>query len=141
MKHLTLLLLSCCAIFCRAPRHTADQLPDNQIRWGQSGGFTNKTTTFILLENGQIFKKESLEGTTLALSATKSKTAKSLFNAIVDLSLNTISSDHPGNMTYFLEIQDKTSTHRIAWGDKDFPIEQKVLDFYSVLQQLVKPEE
>lgn len=123
---------------CRPTKFTFDKLPETQIRWGHSGGFTGKATTFVLLENGQIFKNTSLDGNTSELPSAKSKVARGLFSTAENLELKKIQFDHPGNMTHFLEIWDKTGKTRIVWGSNDHQPEQKVLDFYTVLQQLIE---
>ena len=134
-----LLSIALLAINCKSnkPKYTTETLPEKQIRWGSGGGFTGKVTTFTLLENGQLFEHSSLTQTTAELPATKAKTAKGMFSAATNLDLANIKIDSPGNMYYFVETKDGEATNRIVWGDDKMPVEQKVKDFYTVLQQLV----
>jgi hypothetical protein len=41
-------------------------------------------------------------------------------------------------MYYFVEMKSKESTHKITWGDDKNAADQKVKDFYRVLQQLTQ---
>ncbi len=126
---------------CKSTKFSAEKLPETQIRWGHSGGFTGKAVTFILLENGQIFKNQSLDSSTTELPAVKSKIAAGMFSSAKTLELAKIQFDHPGNMSHFLEIWDATGKTRIVWGSSEHQPEQKVLDFYTVLQQLTRAPE
>ena len=44
---------------CKQTRYAADNLPDRQLRWGSGGGYVGKETTYTLLDNGQIFIRET----------------------------------------------------------------------------------
>jgi hypothetical protein len=124
--------------FCKSTKHTLDNLPEQQLRWGSGGGFTGKETSFSLLENGQIFKFVGVSGEKMELKAIKAKTAKAMFDAVTSLELNNIELNDPGNMYYFVEMKSKESTHKITWGDDKNAADQKVKDFYRVLQQLTQ---
>jgi hypothetical protein len=136
---ITISLLASSLLFwyCKPTKHTLDSLPDHQLRWGAGGGFTGKETSFTMLENGQIFKFVGVSGEKMELKAIKSKTSKALFDAVTSLELEKVELDKPGNMYYFLEMKEKDTTHKITWGDDKNAVDQKVKDFYKVLQQMV----
>jgi hypothetical protein len=138
---ISLLATSLLFWYCKSPKHTLDALPEQQLRWGSGGGFTGKETSFTMLENGQIFQFVGVSGEKTEIKATKAKTAKGLFGAVISLELDKIDFDKPGNMYYFIETKGKETAHKITWGDDNTPVDQKVKDFYKVLQQLTKVTE
>lgn len=126
--------------FCKHTRYTADNLPTQQLRFGNGGGFTGKETVFVLLENGQIFSK-SLDGALTEVAKVKSKKAKEQFDTATKLGLNMLNFQHPGNMYYFLEVPAADGkTNRVTWGDNNAPIPTEIKDFYQQLMGLVKKD-
>jgi hypothetical protein len=120
---ITLLSIALLLAFCKSnqAKYNATTLPTAQVRWGSGGGITGKETA----------------KTTTELPMTKAKTAHALFETAKNLGLADIAFDQPGNMYYFLEIKDGETAKRITWGDNANPVEQKVKDFYTVLNQLL----
>ncbi len=107
-------------------KYTPENMPSKQLHWGYGGGFAIAETSFVLLENGQIFRRN---GTGLALQevkGTKAKTAKNLFSAFNRDLKSTISTTRATCTA--VETQEG-SIRRIAWGDDRFPVDQKAMDF------------
>ena len=132
--------LLCAALLagqCKHPKYTAQTLPEDRLLFGQGGGFTGIETTYILLENGQLFKFTSKGQEPEELPAAPRKQGKRLFEAAEKLGLLETDFSYPGNMYSFIEYQDDGQKRRIAWGDLEHPVEQKIKDFYDQLNQLV----
>lgn len=128
---------------CKHPKYTAETLPDDRLAFGHGGGFTGVGTTFTLLENGQLFKSSSKAPETMELPGAKRKIAKKLFETAESLGLLQTEFMYPGNMYAFIEFQDDGQKRRVAWGDREHPVDPKIKDFYDQLMQLVrekKPE-
>lgn len=118
------------------PKYTPENMPSKQLHWGYGGGFAGQETSFVLLENGQIFRRN---GTGLALQevkGTKAKTAKGLFSTF-DRDLKKYDFNHPGNVYSYVETQEGSNIRRIAWGDDRFPVDQKAKDFFNQINSLV----
>ena len=124
--------------FCKHTKYTPTSLPDKQLQWGNGGGFTGKETTYTLLENGQIFKRDGAGALLVELEGTKKKNAKTLFSTAETLGLNKLDFMHPGNTYSFIEAPGAENGRRITWGDTRMPPDAKVQDFYGQLQALVK---
>lgn len=127
MKPILLILLASLAIaglsFCQSTRYTADQLPAKQIRWGSGGGFTGIESGYILLENGQLFKKEKNDGALTELPKAKRKTAENLFERCFTDQLLRMEYMKPRNTYYYLELADGNMVNRMSWAGEDGPEE------------------
>ncbi|MEO6758357.1 MAG: hypothetical protein ABIO24_02805, partial [Saprospiraceae bacterium] len=53
---ITLLATAALFLFCKQPKYSAGNFPEKQLRWGSGGGFTGQVNSYVLLENGQLFK-------------------------------------------------------------------------------------
>ncbi len=122
---------------CKHPKYTIDKLPEKQIRWGNGGGFAGKETSHILCDNGQIFSRDIM-GKTSEAGKTKGKKAKELFKTTESLELAKMEFKHPGNLYYFLEIQEGDMVSRVVWGDKNMPVGKPIEDLFRELNELLK---
>jgi len=136
---LTVLATTFLWLACKHPKYTSDKLPEKQIRWGNGGGFAGKESAHILCENGQIFSRDIMGKTTEA-GKTKGKKAKEIFKTMESLGLAKMEFHHPGNIYNFIEFQDGDMVSRVVWGDKNFPVEKTVEDFFRELNGLLKKE-
>ena len=134
----SLALFFAAALFsqCKPTRYTADKLPDEYLRFGDGGGFIGIETTYTLLENGQLFKSKSKGADTLEMSGCKPHIAQKMFKNAETLALAQLDFMHPSNVYFFIEILDDGKTNRIAWGDRDYPVNEKISSFYEELRKL-----
>lgn len=116
----TFILLSVGISSCKVVKYTPEKFPASQIIWGSGGGFTGIETAYILLPNGQLFKKEGVEGTYLELKPLKKKTAKPYFEKMASLQLYKQDIHKPGNVYYFLQEITETTDSRVTWGAGDY---------------------
>ncbi|MCC7503668.1 MAG: hypothetical protein IT259_00145 [Saprospiraceae bacterium] len=117
-------------------KYTPENMPSKQLHWGYGGGFAGQETSFVLLENGQIFRRNGAGLALQEVKGTKAKTAKNLFKTF-DRDLKKYDFNHPGNVYSFVQQQEGSSIRRIAWGDDRFPVEQKAKDFFNQMNALV----
>ena len=94
---------------CKAQQYSIDDLPEKQLIFGNGGGMSGMVKTYTLLENGQLFHKNSLTEEATELESISKKEAKTCFADLEQLSLSEMNFDHPGNMYYFLETVEITS--------------------------------
>ncbi len=142
MKTITLRRLPCFLLlllfsYCKSPEFSADNLPAQQLRFGSGGGITGVYTTYILLENGQLFRHHSLTDSLESLPELKRRQARRLWSEAEDLRLGERRFHQPGNMSYFLEMRTDSLQHRLTWNDNDQPSRTDVLDFYQKLIQTI----
>ncbi len=126
-------------LYCRPAKYTAQNMPQQQLRFGSGGGYVGKEKMFALLENGQLFKMEGVSNDTAAIKGAKRKLAAGLFKTVAEMGLENMKFQHPGNTYQFIEIADSTGkSNRIAWGDNAHPVDEKVKTLFGQLMGLVK---
>lgn len=114
--------------------------PKGQIIIGSGGGYAGTMNEFVLLENGEMFSKTSLEGDYLNFKKLERNAAKQLFNNIEQFNIKDVKLDNPGNMYYYVQIKDKNSDHRIVWGGGE-PVPKQVKTLYNILNHYSKTED
>lgn len=131
-------LLSTISLFfaCKHTQYTADKLPDELLRWGNGGGITGKETSYVLLENGQLFQRDGVQAALTALPSIKSRKADGLIDKAENLGVLTLAFAHPGNTYQFIELEDEGKKNRVVWGDGKFPANPELAAFYQELVQL-----
>ncbi len=134
---ISLLATATLSWFCKHPKYAVGKFPDEQLRWGTGGGFAGRENSFILLENGQIFKTGGNDQMT-ELEKTKAGKAKKLFELAEKLELAKRDFQHPSNIYSFVEYQEGDMVQRITWGDPKFPVDEQVKSLFDQLNALVK---
>ncbi len=123
---------------CKIAKYTVDKLPSHQLIFGSGGGFSGLETTFILLENGQVFRQTGVDDVYEELKPIRRKKARDLFSKLSSLQLYKLDIENPGNMYYFLrEVTDKLDS-KVTWGAGDYLPPQALISLYKELSGLVK---
>ncbi len=134
-------LIICAATAC-APKYSAIKLPSEQIIFGSGGGFVGIETSFLLLDNGQLFKKIGQDSVWAAIKSANKKIAKQYF--IEGRNLFTSVKDtinDPSNTYSFLELRDKQTgenPRRFVWSRTKSPSHKSADIFYRALNLLVQ---
>ncbi len=131
-------LFSILLFSCKSQQYTVDTLPDKQLVFGRGGGISGEVTTYIVLENGQVFYNNSLTKENSEIKSLSKKEATSCFQKMDSLKLSEMSFDHPGNMYYFLEEVNGEERHRVTWGSNDHEVSSECKDFYKELRTAIK---
>ncbi len=125
-------------VACKSQRYSADKLPDQQVLFGSGGGFTGEVTEYILLDNGQLFKKSSLKNTMTEMGQIKQKEAKQLMKEVEKLNLEKTKVSEPGNMYYFVCIKNGDTEHKTTWGSATYEIDSTVQSLHKKLMTAAK---
>lgn len=117
------------------------QSPDLRFRphlvFGSGGGVVGKETTYVFLENGALYKRIT-EDSLLRVRLLYSSTAKRHFATARRLRLAQLQSEHPGNLYYFVKINDSQKNGGGAtWGQTGTKPPAAVKAFYDNLVKLV----
>ena len=123
---------------CKVTKYTPEKLPARQVVFGDGGGFVGIETSYILLENGQLFKQVGVEGAFEELKSIKPKQAKALFEKVNSLQLFKLDIEKPGNMYYFLRHVTDNLDSRVTWGAGDYLPPQGLVSVYKELKALTK---
>ncbi len=135
LRTLPLFALLLVLISCKT--YSTEKLPDTQLYFGSGGGFAGTFTEYMLLENGQFFKRESQQGAFIALPKVKRSQAKLIFLDWTKQKMSEQDFQHPGNLYHFVRMEDKGQKHRLSWGSSSHPTPESIKQFYAACQALV----
>lgn len=135
--------LACVLIFsrCKITRYTPDKFPSQQLIWGSGGGFAGIETSFYLLPNGQIFRRQGIAKPFEELVSIKKKKAGAYFEKAASLQLFKQDIDKPGNLYYFVQEITNATDSRAIWGSGDYLPPQGLLALYRELHDLAQDRE
>ncbi len=106
-----------------------------QIEFGSGGGFVGTVTSYILLENGMLFKKEGFSEAVSRISTIDANIAAQIFNNYGSLGLAKINVDNPGNVYKFIIFSNGEINHKQVWSNNS--TEKNLNLFYDNLKGLV----
>lgn len=126
---------------CKSTQYTPKDFPDAQIIFGSGGGFTGAVTEYTLLENGQLFKGNSLRDEFVSLKKIKKDVVKQMFKNYDFLNIGAETINDPGNLYYFIQFKDKDKQERkITWNDQS-AVSDNVKTYYGILSGLTKTKD
>ncbi len=125
------------SIGCRSQQYTYQELPAEQIVFGQSG-MAGEIKTYVLLENGQLFVFNSLTKIYEELKKIRKKQARDFFVKMEEMSFNNMNFDHPGNRYYFLGQKDKKGEYKAVWGSENHKVPELIREMYNKLKGIIK---
>ncbi len=105
---------------------------------GQGGGFTGKYTEFKLHQNGTVEQKNFGAGIYEPYATMEKEAVTSFFNELAQLQLTNYTFNHPGNMTWYLEMPHNDELHTVKWGDHNHPVRADVKAFYDKVNLYVR---
>jgi hypothetical protein len=122
---------------CKGQTYTLDSLPSKRIEFGNEGGFTGAKTTYILLENGQVFSKTALVQT--ELEKVKKKEAKKVFKEMENLVQTKFECNETSNLTNFLVFYDGKESKEWKWpGGQIKPAPDALLELNKLILEIIK---
>ena len=121
---------------CKTNKYTPADYPKAQISFGSGGGFAGTYSTYILLENGQLFKKGKEKGEYIAMGRKSANQVNQLFKNYHLLGLDQVQYDEPDNMSYYIGYKEGGNEHNITWGGLAKGLKPEVKLFYKLLTQL-----
>jgi len=123
MKTLSFILLVLLAFSCKTNK--VANLADNTLPYltfTSGGGFAGQYTTYVLLENGQIFEKgqfaSGTEPDSKPAGTISKEQAQQIFSNYTVLDLDNVNQESYGNYTYTIIKTDGDQQHKLVW-EKD----------------------
>lgn len=108
-----------------------------QIIFGDGGGFAGAMNEYNLQDNGHLYKRQGVTDEYVWIRRVDLKMTKQIFTNYDQLKLSEVQVNKPGNMYYFIGLQNEGKHHRITWSNKeDISVEAKI--FFSILMNLIK---
>ena len=131
LTFLLLLLFSC-------KKYTTENMPPEQLHFGEGGGITGATTEYCLLGNGQVFEKKHFAQPYQPYGTVKKKAIRQFQADLTDLNFDQLKLQEPGDKYYFIQWDRPGKSHKITWGHPDQPVPAAVERLYEELKNLVK---
>ncbi|RPI41620.1 MAG: hypothetical protein EHM46_06195 [Bacteroidetes bacterium] len=124
-----------CAPCNRIPgKHTGFE----SIHFGRSGGFTNITDAYLLVNSGMVYKVADGEFT--GIRKLDKPEIRRIGQELQELEIGSLDLAEKGNMTYFLKIKNEDGEEQVTWTEST--VHPGVKEFYRLLvSTLQSPEE
>ena len=133
-----ILFLALVSVQCNTKKEIPQTFEGPHIAFGQGGGFSGLKTEYILLRNGNLYKRNAGSKDFKALKPFDKQFVGQIHRNIDFLNLKEIRCNNPGDLYYYVELHEKESVHRMVWGKPDFKPDQTLVSFYNILFRSVK---
>jgi carbonic anhydrase len=107
---------------CTHTQKTAGTERPFEIHFGHTGGFTNITVEFVVMENREVFRVQ--DGEVVRINKLRSKEMKEIRNMIDSIDFKNLVSEEPGNLNYYINLQSPEYKNSVQWSDpvKETPL-------------------
>lgn len=139
MRYIFTIVLLSLLVSCSTQQEIYVDNP-HTLRFGSAGGFTNQTTVFKLLSDGQLFKSDGKGQEAVFVKQLKKSQTKKIFKEVYQLGLDTLAYNHPGNMSEFIQLKTKTTDNKIVWPIDSKEVQTEIVAFYKTLNNYTKPK-
>jgi hypothetical protein len=104
---------------------------------GKGGGFTGKYDTYLVKENGSVYKLSETQSEELIKNIDK-KQISEIFSQFEQLNITADNFSNPGNMTSFIQYTVDHKTYIVKWGGAGMTPPQKYVDFFNKVWNLIR---
>ncbi|MEL6986854.1 MAG: hypothetical protein AAGK97_03400 [Bacteroidota bacterium] len=112
---------------------------EKQLIFGSGGGFTGGTVETIILDNGQVFRHNSLNEEIIELKKLKKKLTKEIFEKYYSLALNDMELNQPGDLYRYIKLKDENGVHTLMWGGDGRAKENAdLVSYFQYLKETIK---
>lgn len=102
------------------------------------GGVTGFTTYYYLLDDGQLFGKQSRDNTFSFLAKQTPANTKRIFDVVEgSCKIKKTKFDNPGNMYKLVQWRKGGQAYRVAWGDPDKTVPANYPRFYDSFMSMI----
>jgi hypothetical protein len=138
---ITLLLLASFMVTgCRHEAARTASLDSSTIRIGRGGGFTGYYSGYRIDGDGSVYAwQQNGRGDSLRLLFTAGRdSTHALFRRLTGIGFDTLEFNHPGNLTYFIELHRPDSMHSVRWGDPNVSAPDSLTELYRAMQSFAE---
>jgi hypothetical protein len=113
----TLFILSILSVLlsCSSTKTADSERMDLEIRFGNSGGFTNIPMEYVLYGDGELAKVQN--GQETVVHSVGRKTMREIKKIIASMDFEHLEINDPGNRTYFIKIKNDAFENAVRWND------------------------
>ncbi|NQU86809.1 MAG: hypothetical protein HQ541_13720 [Mariniphaga sp.] len=105
-----------------------------EIHFGNSGGFTNSQTEYVLNKNGKL--NMIVNNNETEITILEKSTIRKIKKLLKSLDFENLIIDDPGNMTYFIKVKTTDFENSAKWNDNTK--NQQLKNFYNLLMETVR---
>jgi hypothetical protein len=121
-----------------ASANTPATYTGRQIMVGSGGGFTGFSTTYYLLDNGQLFGRRSRDTTFTPLGKQTAANTKRVFRAAeTTCKIKTTKFNSPGNMYKFVRWRKGKQEYNVVWGEPGKAVPASYPKFYNSFMAMI----
>ena len=133
----TTLLLGTALLFSCGGKKEISSSTNDYFIFGSGGGFTGKYTEYRMHQNGLIEKMDLDNERYAELAKVNKKDLQPFFHQLHQLNLLDMEYDHPGNMTWYIEVHNEEKRNRVRWGDYKMPPQPELDAFFKKVHDYV----
>jgi hypothetical protein len=104
---------------------------------GKGGGFTGRFETYLVQEDGNVYKVNQNNADGVFIKIDKKQIAE-IFKKFEQLTIAEDSFSHPGNISSFIRYQADNKTYEIKWGSPGMKPPQKYADFFDFVWNIIR---
>jgi hypothetical protein len=123
MRTSIIFLICCTGIIaaCKSKEKMKRDISAVQITIGQGGGFTGFYTDYIIYGTGKVERYTTRDNKTAEVKPVPVDSVKAWVARMDEIHFNNIELDQPGNMSFYLQLQEPKSSHKVKWGNATPP--------------------
>lgn len=123
-------------LFCLLFTHVSAQ-EHSTILLGTGGGITGVATVYRITPGGKVFRGKGVgEVKYTECGKIKRAKAKKMIGKVAAI-VSSTNFDHPGNLYYFLALQENDGEKKITWGDADHMVPDNVKSIFDEVQDAI----
>lgn len=108
------------------------------ISFGNGGGFTGKILNFNLLDNGMIFKGNEISENMAPFKKISKEEVNQIFSTYDSMGFGKMDVDGPGNMYFYVEMNEADGKHKLLWGSHDAGESKELRVYHANLMRLIR---
>ncbi|NNC85860.1 MAG: hypothetical protein HKN75_07230 [Bacteroidia bacterium] len=108
---------------------------------GSGGGFTGEYNIFKVHSTGVVDKLDEESQTYKWYTEISTDSTFNYYEEFGKLNITSIDFNHPGNMTFFIEVNTEDGMHTVKWGDEKFQINKAVELFFEKMMTAIYEKE
>lgn len=124
-----MILFSIALMACKSQHHNFEGYAGEIITIGKGGGFTGAYDEYSILDNGNVFKYNTIEKERQFIGKLESNVARQVFANYHMPVIYGNSSNNPGNMNYYIQFADGQNSFRSLWSDLN-TVDKNIRLFY-----------
>jgi hypothetical protein len=128
-----LLLFILISSSCKSSMELYKSYKGPKISIGSGGGISGEYNEYILLNNGNLYHKNSYKKDTVFLGSISKNESEQIFENYFTLSFDDINLNSPGNFNYFIKFEEKEKNHKLLWTNSS-KIDHKIKLFYDIFR-------